>query len=582
VESLNNLRKKRYYRFWEGFIGYASYSFLLFILLLSWFNPSGAAIFLIIYSFLWLLRAGLISIHTIYNYKNMTRWESVDWNLLSKYITNEPIMAVKYLQSLAVLHSKSLDWQQKIDEDILAYRQIIDTKYQNILGFFMAPIFATYNESPQILERSLRKIYESGYPLKNLTVFVSQEARIGQEFNDQTYNYISNIDWIQATEFSETDLEKVYTDHSFLEYKNPELNKIKLSDNKLNVIFTRHPDGLVGEIKGKASNEDWAARHISLFCKSRNIDQDLVLITSLDADSSIGDNFFQMLAYRFALSENRHQAGFQPIPVYANNYFQSNLLPRLIATQTTLWEFAQTSWEGEVHFFANYSVPLRVLQKVDFWVREVISEDSQLYYKCFAKFQGNFEVIPFYGIFYGDVVEGDDYFESFHNQYKQLQRWSWGAVEGFPYIIQTQFIEPGSHQIDLRKKIKSVLYHFTNHFFWATTPLVLSIGLLIPLFLGGPRFGQTQIAQNLSSLSSVFAIISILFMATFGYITFHFIGKRAIKNTTKKYTTEQKLMLVLQWIISPYLYGFMGIPALDSQLKGIRGKYMGYWVTPKK
>jgi hypothetical protein len=36
------------------------------------------------------------------------------------------------------------------------------------------------------------------------------------------------------------------------------------------------------------------------------------------------------------------------------------------------------------------------------------------------------------------------------------------------------------------------------------------------------------------------------------------------------------------FLISPFLYGLMGIPAIDAQIRGITANYLGYWVTPKR
>jgi hypothetical protein len=115
-------------------------------------------------------------------------------------------------------------------------------------------------------------------------------------------------------------------------------------------------------------------------------------------------------------------------------------------------------------FFAIYSVPIRVLEKVDFWEPEVIAEDAVFFIKCFAAFGGDFQVIPFYGIFQGDAVEAEDYFESISGQYKQLQRWAWGGVESLPYLIDKMFFDKtvrkaNKYSFDTRKNQTLQLEH---------------------------------------------------------------------------------------------------------------------------
>ena len=91
----------------------------------------------------------------------------------------------------------------------------------------------------------------------------------------------------------------------------------------------------------------------------------------------------------------------------------------------------------------------QLANKINFWNREVIAEDSLLYAKCLVKFNGDFRVVPFYGTFEGDAVVGEDHFETIINQYRQLQRWAWGGIEGFPYKFKNFFWTEEGKLIDL-------------------------------------------------------------------------------------------------------------------------------------
>jgi cellulose synthase/poly-beta-1,6-N-acetylglucosamine synthase-like glycosyltransferase len=251
-----------------------------------------------------------------------------------------------------------------------------------------------------------------------------------------------------------------------------------------------------------------------------------------------------------------------------------------VATQTTLYQFAQNVIEDEAVFFANYSVPLQVARQVNFWVRDGIAEDYLFFAKCFIHFRSKFRVLPFYGVFEGDAVESDDYVESLANQYKQLQRWTWGGVESWPYLFYHLFMDARGRTMPLARRLKLMFALFTNHFFWATTPLFFSIGVFLPIYFGGEAFNSTPAAQSLSDFSTYFALMSVVFLSAFTYITFKYIAPKASQG--EKLNVKYVAMIVLQWLASPFLYGFMGVPALDSQSRGILGKYLGYWVTPKK
>jgi len=579
--SILELRKTAKYRFLESLLGYSAVGFFLFVIALSVFSPAIASVFILVYSFMWLLRVALVVIYTIYSYKATKRWERIDWKTLLLELKNDPKKGLERLLDFQNLFKKTLDFADKVEEDIKVLQDEIDKQspYSSPSNIWQFPIFSLYNESADVLTRSLESIYKSGYPLERLVVFVTQEARMGEEWTQKIRDEIAKLTWVETHNVSEADLEIVYAkNHATSQYENPKMADISISSKKLTVLFTQHPDGLVGEVKGKASNEDWAARQISLFCKAQKIDTNTGLVTSLDADSKVGVDFFQKLSFRFCVTKDRLRSGFQPVPVYSNNYFDSHAIQRLVATQTTLWQFTQNSLDGETHFFANYSVPLKVLQEIDFWVREVIAEDFMIYAKCVAYYKGDFKVRPFYGVFCGDAVEADDYFEALENQYKQLQRWSWGGVESFPYLFAKLFWTEDSDKMDLRTRIKTVYLLFSNHFFWSTAPVLFSVGIFIPAFFGGKDFQQTQISQNLSIFASYYAWISILFIIMFGFITISYIAKLA----SNKLTPKQLFLIFLQSLISPFVYGIMAIPALDSQWRGVTKDYLGYWVTPKK
>jgi len=49
-----------------------------------------------------------------------------------------------------------------------------------------------------------------------------------------------------------------------------------------------------------------------------------------------------------------------------------------------------------------------------------------------------------------------------------------------------------------------------------------------------------------------------------------------------KYTIFKNILMVVEWIVVPVTIILFGsIPCLDSQWRLMRGKYMGFWVTPK-
>jgi hypothetical protein len=576
--SIQNLRSKRYYRLLEGSLAILAIAFFVILIVASIWKPVWATVFIFAFSFAWLLRVTLICLHVLYGYKQLNRWNKIDWNfVLNKFDISleEGLKEVDQFKSLG----DNQEWKQRVQRDMDGYLSETDSRFLKPSQIYQLPIFAVYNESTDVLTRSLNAIYKSGYQLNKICVFITQEARVGEEHNSNFRSTISALDWTNTLNASCKDNNIVFNhDHTNLDFKLDEYADFELSNDKLNIIYVQHPDGLVGEIKGKASNESYAGRQISLFIKSKSIDPKLCLTTSLDADSSVGEYFFQMLSYKYCATPDRLQCGFQPIPVYSNNYFETHFWPRLVAANTTLWQFAQCSLEEETKFFANYCVPIAVLQAVDFWQTDVIAEDALCFTKCYCHFNGDFRIVPFYAVFKGDAVEADTYLETIENQYRQLQRWAWGGVECFPYVIQRLFIDKEGSKIPLKKRLKFTWDEFSNHYFWSTAPTIFSIGVFLPRLLGGTSFNSLAISTTITEFGSFFASISIILVFIFSYITLIFISKQR----DQKITFGILFKVTYQAIFSSIIYGILGIPALDSQIRGLRGKYLGYWVTPKK
>lgn len=576
--SIKELRTKNYYRWLEGSLAIATLSFFGFVVLLSFVNPYLITILIFCYSFIWLLKVTLICLHIIYGYKQLRRWQRVDWLELLKAFEKSKESGIGELQKVKNF-SKIKEWQNKIEQDIKAFQTETNNIYHKPYNIYQFPIFAVYNESCEVLTRSLQSVYESGYPLSKICIFITQEGRMGEEHNLNFRKNIEQLTWVNTANISVLDLDTVFcSHHEQLDYNYPDFELFSIKEDKLNIVFVQHPEGLVGEIKGKASNESYAGRQISLFIKSKKIPASLSIVTSLDADSSVGKYFFHMLAYRFCATPNRARAGFQPIPAYSNNYFETHFWPRVVAANTTLWQFAQSSLQDEAKFFANYCVPLNVLQEINFWQTDIIAEDALCFTKAYCHYNGNFQVIPFYGVFNGDAVEADTYLETIENQYKQIQRWAWGGVECFPFIIQNLFFEEKGKLIPLKKRIKFSLDEFLNHFFWSTTQLIFSVGFFLPRLLGGSGFNTLPLVITIAGFGVFFTWISSILVVIFSYITLVFITNE--RGHSISFGTLFKI--TYQAVFSSLIYVLLGIPAIDSQIRGLRGNYLGYWVTPKK
>ncbi len=589
-------RKKWYYRVFEATIGTFSFSFLILIVVLSAFVPAFVSLFLILYGFLWFIKVSISSIYILYSFKTTIRSEKLAWRDLLQSIESDPEQAIEILQEAKKLGKSSDDWLARIDNDITNLQTVRDTKWSKASQIYNVIVIITYNEDPEILYNSLQAIYQNAFNLSKTIVFLSQEARIGSAHNLQIRQNIAKLsgDAFQAEIFQEDDLKLVYeSDHDTLEYNYG--TEINLSTDKLNLFFTEHPDGLVGEIKGSGPNANWGARQASLLIKHLGIEPDSVLLTKLDADHRIGRNYLEVLSYNYLLHPEKDNIGFEPIPVFVNNFYQTSFVPRIVGIQSTFWVMAQSILPEELHFFMCYAAPMHTLRAAGFWYREVISEECFLFYQCFFARNGNFKTIPIYAPIFVDAVEGPDFLTTFANQYKQLQRWAWGAMEEFPYICYRFFVDPQGEKIDTRQRLKMLYLNFTNSVFWATSGLVFTFGVFFPKMLGGKEYGTEPISLSLQNISLFFTVFSFSLLGFFGYIIYIYLGPKIIefsatsnqeqltaKKKQLKTYKQQQFIAAIQAIYMPIVYIIMmPYPALDAQFRAMFGKYLGYWVTPK-
>jgi hypothetical protein len=95
-------------------------------------------------------------------------------------------------------------------------------------------------------------------------------------------------------------------------------------DGKFKLFLpTLHPPNLPGEVKGKSSNENWAAR----IAKRKLVDEmgynlDNITVTSCDADTQFPPNYYACLTYKFATNLKRYRRFWQAPIFYYNNVWE--------------------------------------------------------------------------------------------------------------------------------------------------------------------------------------------------------------------------------------------------------------------
>ncbi len=396
-----------------------------------------------------------------------------------------------------------------------------------------------YEESHEIVRNTVKKLSESTGNKKKMIVVLAPEERAGEG----------------AREIAEKVIE---------EYK----------DIFGHTLVSVHPKDLPGEMAGKGSNIAYAAEQSRLkILDLELIPYEDVIVSAFDIDTLVYPDYFQCLTWYFLTTEDPHHASFQPIPLFNNNIWDAPAFSRVAATSGTFWQMIQQERPEKLATFSSHSVSFKALHEVGYWQRNMVNEDSRIFWNLLFANNGNYRVIPISYPVSMDANLAESTWRTFVNIYKQNRRWTYG-VENVPYILYHSI---KNKKFPLWKKIKLSLVQIEGFWSLTTHPLVLfSLGWL-PLLVGGREFSTTILSYNLPIVARTF-----LTLAMFGLIISAIISTSLLPTRPKKYSIYKYITMVLQWVLVPItMIIFSAFPGLDAQTRLIFGKYMGFWVTPK-
>jgi len=358
-------------------------------------------------------------------------------------------------------------------------------------------------------------------------------------------------------------------------YKKRANQLIKMFDHQFAKIFaTYHPANIPGEIKGKASNESWAAKKAKeMLVDKLNWDLGKLTITSCDADTCFHPKYFSALTYYFAKDPNRHLKFWQS-PIFLYNNLDKVPIPiKIVSIIGNIIHIAQLN-EPEGLFFnqSSYSLSFKLLDKTGYWDTDIIPEDWHLFLQTFFANKGRVSVTPIFLPTNMDAPEGKNRMEALKNRYLQCQRHAWGATD-IPYTISQAIKHP---EVPLLPKLLRIYKLIESHFIWATNWFILTLGASLPPLLN-PKFFQTSFGYNLPKFSQTILTICLLSLVIIMALDW-----KLDRKNKKKFSFSQKVVYVLQWLLMPIATLFMSVlPGLHAQTKLLLGRRMEYWVTKK-
>ncbi len=341
-------------------------------------------------------------------------------------------------------------------------------------------------------------------------------------------------------------------------------------------LVAEHPADLPGEVPGKGSNEAFATEQARMkLVDALHISYEQVLVSVFDVDTQVYPEYFGCLTYHFLTAEHPQHSSYQPIPLFTNNIYQAPSLARVISFSATFWQMMQQSRPERLTTFSSHAMPLPALIEIGYWQKDIVSEDSRIFWQCYLHYHGDWRVVPLFYPVSMDANVAETFWGTMVNLYKQQRRWAWGA-ENVPYMF-SGFMRDSA--ISLKAKWYWVINAIEGFHSWATNSLIIFALGWLPVLIGGGNFGQTILSYNLPNITRW-----IMTFASIGIVSSAVLSVALLPPREERIRLHHYAWYLLEWALMPItLIIFGAFPALDAQTRlMLGGKYkLGFWVTPK-
>ncbi len=514
-------RGKRY-RFFEILPGLLSWSVLVLPFVLSLINPRLTIIFIIGYMMLWFAKALGLDIRALQGYRTLQQHKKLPWQRMFEDLESLDIKANS--EVVPKWHADNID-RLKVNPTPI--------KASNIIN---AVIIATYNESREILEPTIKAVLDSDFPMKRVILVLAYEERGGEHVA------------VQAKQLIE-------------EYRS----------NFMYAIAVGHPNDIPGEVRGKGGNITFAGRELKKYLEKEDINPLNVVVTTLDSDNRPHSKYLSAAAYLYAVTPDPITVSLQPIPMFTNNIWDAPAPMRVIATGNSFWMVVQGLRTHTLRNFSAHAQNMQTLIDTDFWSVRTVVEDGHQFWRTYFRYDGKHEVYPIFLPIYQDAVLSNTLMKTLKAQFIQLRRWAWGASD-IAYVAEMGYFRKNkASKLDVTFKFFRLL---EGHISWATAPLILAFSAFIPLLLNPKDFAANQLPTIASRVQTV---------ALIGISVTLFFSLKTLPPKPKRYKAHRSIFMILQWVYLPVTtIVYSSFSAINSQTRLMFGKYLGEFdVTDK-
>jgi hypothetical protein len=340
------------------------------------------------------------------------------------------------------------------------------------------------------------------------------------------------------------------------------------------ILSTFHPAGLPGEVVGKSSNENWAARIAKRhLVDERGYELGNLTVTSCDADTVFHPSYFACLTYKFATDPYRYRRFWQSPILLTNNIWEAPAPLRVGSALAGVHILSNLCKRDRVIFpQSTYSLSLRMADDAGYWDTEVIPEDWHMFLKCFYTFSGRVEVEPIYLPTGNDAVRARTTWRSFVEAYQQHKRHAWGASD-IPFAVR-EMLAHG--EMPRWRGLRRVIALTSNHLLWSTHWFLLSLGWWAPLAIGRLVGTETQVS-GLHVAARVALGICLV-----PYVTMIMVDARLRPPKPAWWRRRHGVLAAFMWLALPVTsFAFSTVPALVAQTRLMLGRRLEYRVTEK-
>lgn len=524
-------------RIWEILPGLQFWLVFFGAILLSYYRPVWAALFIICFDLYWVLKALNVATHLIASYRKFQFFVTINWqDYLAKMSDMEAF--AKFLEKQSTEAAKSLPRTYYAQEAARVRKLLALGKNSLSLATYYHVILIPFmDEGFEVLDSTFQALASTDYPKGNMIILLATEERGGEKAQEIARQVRAKYE------------------HVFHKF-----------------FITTHPDGLPDEIKGKSANASFAVQAILPELEKLGLAHEQVLVSNFDSDTIVHPQYFSRVMYEFLMAEKPYRSSYQPIAVYNNNIWDTPAIIRVVSVSNSFWQFTESSRPDRLRTFSSHTMTLKALVEIGFWKKDIVNEDGYVYWQCYIHYKGDYQVIPLFIPISLDTCLADTTLQTLKNQYKQKRRWAYN-VEYYPHLL------PKLIKLDapLWDKLYKMFQYVEGNFNWATASILISSLGWLPLFLGGSEFQRSVVAFNLP-----FATKTLMTIAT-GFLIFSvYINLVLLPPRPKKYTVWNSAMMYLQWFLVPISSVLFGsLPAVDAQTRLMFGKYLEFWVTPK-